>query len=116
MMDMMAGDLDKEMTQAGLEEKDAQGDYEKTMQDATDKRAGDSKDLTDKGAAKAGMEEEMQAHTDAKKASQTELKATLDYIQTLHNECDFLIEMFQERKDARAGEIDAIGKAKAVLS
>jgi len=115
LMDMMIADVDKETIQATLEEKDAQGDYEKTMQDATDKRGKDSKDLTDKGAAKAQFEEEMQAHTDAKKASETELKATNDYIQTLHNDCDFLVEFYEERKTARAGEIDAIGKAKAVL-
>jgi len=115
MMDMMVSDLSKEMTAADLEEKDGQGDYEKTMSDAADKRAGDTKDLTDKKAAKANMETELQKHTDAKKASETELKATNDYIQTLHNDCDFLIEYYQERKDARASEIDAIGKAKAVL-
>jgi len=116
MMDMMISDLDKEMTAAKLEEEDAQGDYEETMKDATDKRAKDSKDLSDKADAKAGMEEELQTHTDAKKASETELKATMDYIQTLHSDCDFLLEYYKERKEARAGEIDAIGKAKAVLS
>jgi len=116
MMDMMVSDLDKEMTAADLEEKDAQKDYEKTMSDAANKRAGDTKDMTDKQAAKASMETELQAHTDAKKASETELDATKDYIQTLHNDCDFLLEYYQERKDARASEIDAIGKAKAVLS
>jgi len=115
LMDMMIADVDKETIAAKLEENDAQGDYEATMNDATDKRAKDSKDLTDKGAAKAQFEEEMQAHTDAKKASETELKATNDYIQTLHNDCDFLVEFYEERKTARAGEIDAIGKAKAVL-
>merc|ERR1719247_3095084 len=115
-MDMMVSDLDKEITAAQLEEKDAQGDYEETMADAADKRAKDSKDLSDKSAAKAGMEEELQAHTDAKTASETELKATKDYIQTLHKDCDFLLENYAERKDARASEIDAIGKAKAVLS
>merc|ERR1719321_284849 len=116
MMDMMVSDLDKEMTAAQLEEKDSQGDYEETMADAADKRAKDSKDVSDKSAAKATMEEELQASLDAKKASETELKATKDYIQTLHNDCDFLLEYYQERKEARAGEIDAIGKAKAVLS
>merc|ERR1719235_1557915 len=104
------------MTQAQLEEKDSQGDYEETMADAADKRAKDSKDLSDKADAKAGMEEELQAHTDAKTASETELKATEDYIKTLHQDCDFLLEYHGERKEARASEIDAIGKAKAVLS
>merc|ERR1719146_578547 len=112
----MVADLEKEITAAELEEKDAQGDYEEMMKDAADKRAGDSKDLTDKTDAKAGMEEELQAHNDAKAASETELKATEDYIATLHKDCDSLLEYYQERKDARAGEIDAIGKAKAVLS
>jgi chromosome segregation ATPase len=116
MMDMLVSDLDKEMTQAKLEETDAQEDYEKTMSDAADKRAGDTKDLTDKKAAKASMETELQAHTDAKSATETELEATKDYIQTLHNDCDFLLEYYAERKEARASEIDAIGKAKAVLS
>jgi septal ring factor EnvC (AmiA/AmiB activator) len=116
MMDMLAAELDKEMTQADLEEKDAQGDYEKTMSDAADMRAKDSKDLTDKTATKAEMEAELQAHTDAKSATETELKATKDYIQTLHLDCDFLLEYYTERKEARASEIDAIGKAKAVLS
>merc|ERR1719169_282056 len=116
MMDMLVSDLDKEMTQAQLEEKDAQEDYEKTMSDSAEMRASDSKDLTDKTAAKAEMEAELQAHTDAKSATETELKATKDYIQTLHLDCDFLLEYYTERKEARASEIDAIGKAKAVLS
>jgi len=116
LMDAFIADLTKEMTQAELEEKDAQGDYEETMKDASDKRAQDSKDLSDKADAKAGMEEELQAHTDAKKSSETELQATEDYIATLHKDCDFLLEYYQERKDARASEIDAIGKAKDVLS
>jgi len=116
MMDMLASELDKEMTQASVEEKDAQGDYEKTMSDSAAMRASDTKDLTDKNAAKAEMETALQAQTDAKAASEEELKATKDYIQTLHTDCDFLLEYYGERKEARASEIDALGKAKAVLS
>jgi len=116
MMDAMIADLTKEMTQAELEEKDAQGDYEETMKDAADKRATDAKDLSDKADARAGMEEELQTHTDAKTASTTELKGLEDYIATLHEDCDFLLEYYKERKEARASEIDAIGKAKDVLS
>merc|ERR1719191_911476 len=56
MMDMMKADLEKEITEAKVEEKDAQEDYEKYMQDSSDKRAEDSKSLTDKEAAKAETE------------------------------------------------------------
>merc|ERR1719240_1936669 len=116
MMDMLVKELDTEMTEAEVEEKDAQEDYEKFMKDSSDKRAEDSKTLTDKEAAKAEMETELQAHTDQKTADETELTAVKDYIQTLHSDCDFVMQYYQERKDARASEIDALGKAKAVLS
>ena len=42
--------------------------------------------------------------------------ATEEYISQLHAECDWLIQYFDVRKEARTGEIDALGKAKAVLS
>merc|ERR1719191_1895971 len=116
MMDGLVKELDTEMTEAELEEKDAQEDYETFMKDSSDKRADDSKSITDKEAAKAEMETELQSHTDTKTANEEELKATNDYINTLHLDCDFLLQYYQVRKDARANEIDALGKAKAVLS
>jgi len=59
---------------------------------------------------------ELQVHAEKKGADEEELKATKEYIQTLHSDCDFLIEYYTERKEARASEIDALGKAKAVLN
>merc|ERR1740130_1800567 len=40
----------------------------------------------------------------------------MQYISALHGECDWLLQYFDARKEARAGEIDSLGKAKAVLS
>merc|ERR1719263_2523196 len=42
--------------------------------------------------------------------------AKAEFIKDLHLECDWLISNFQVRKEARAGEIDSLKKAKAVLS
>jgi len=116
MMDLLVKEVDKEMTTAEVEEKDAQSDYEKLMKESSDKRAADSKTLTEKTAMKAEMETELQSHTEKKEADSTELRATKDYINTLHSDCDFLLEYYDQRKTARASEIDALGKAKAVLS
>jgi DNA repair exonuclease SbcCD ATPase subunit len=116
MMDLLVAEVDKEMTEAEVEEKDAQGDYEKLMMDSAAQRAGDSKLITEKTAAKAEMETELQAAKETKQANAKELKATMDYISSLHTECDFLIEYYQVRKEARASEIDALKKAKAILS
>merc|ERR1719264_922403 len=116
MMDLLIADLDKEMTEAETEEKDAQIDYEKTMQDSAEKRTKDSKLLGEKESTKADLEADLETHTEDKASTTKELMATLQYIQSLHNECDWLLKYFDVRKEARTSEIDALGKAKAVLA
>merc|ERR1719321_2465264 len=116
MMDGLIAELDKEMTEAEAEEKDAQEDYEKFMADSTAKRAEDSKTLTDKNSAKAEAETQLQASKDAHKGAKDDLLAINEYIHTLHGDCDFLLDNYDLRKEARTGEIEALKKAKAVLS
>merc|ERR1719240_65094 len=116
MIDLLIKDLDKEMTVAKAEEKDAQEDYEQMMKDSAEKRAEDSKTLEDKEGALADMKAALEKDTEAKGSATKELGATLQYIQSLHNECDWLLQYFDVRKEARTSEIDALGKAKAVLS
>merc|ERR1719181_746089 len=116
MIDLLVKDLDKEMTQAETEEKDTQADYEQMMKDSAEKRSQDAKALENKEAAKADMEESLQKSKEAKTSAKKELGATLEYIHSLHSECDWLIQYFDVRKEARTSEIDSLGKAKAVLS
>jgi len=116
MLDELAADLDKEMTVAQAEEKNSQADYERTMADAADKRAEDSKTISDKNSAKADAEESVQQNSDALSSGKKELAATLETIQALHGECDWLIKYYDFRTEARTSEIDALGKAKAVLN
>jgi len=116
MVGLLIADLDKEMTEAETAEKDAQADYEELMQDSADKRAQDSKTLSDKQSAKASTEEDLQAHKDDLKEANQDLGATMKYIHDLHMECDWLIKYYDVRKEMRASEVDALGKAKAVLN
>jgi len=116
MIDLIIKDLDKEMTVAKTEEADAQGDYEQMMKDSADKRAGDSKNLGDKEGAVANMQAGLERDTDDHSSTTKELAATHAYIASLHAECDWLLQYFDVRKEARTSEIDALGKAKAVLS
>merc|ERR1719197_2119686 len=116
MIDLLVKDLDKEMTVAKTEEKDSQADYEAMMKDSAAKRADDSKSLANKEKTLADLQAGLQASQDDKASAQKELGATLQYIQSLHNECDWLLQYFDVRKEARTSEIDALGKAKAVLS
>merc|ERR1719253_1189707 len=116
MIDLLVQDLDKEMTEAETAEKDAQADYEQLMADSAAKRAADSALLTEKSANKANMEADLQAHKESHASLSNDLGATLQYIASLHAECDWLMKFFEMRKEARASEIDALGNAKAVLS
>jgi len=116
MIDLLIADLDKEMTEAETTEKDAQADYETAMKDAADKRTADSKLLSEKESIKAETEADLEAKTEDKAAASAELMSTMKYIASLHAECDWLLKYFDVRKEARASEIDALGKAKAVLS
>lgn len=116
MIDSLVADLDKEMTVAETEEKLAQEEYEELMADSAEKHATDSKSLADKNALKADTEDELVKTGDDHKSTVKELMATEEYISQLHAECDWLIQYFDVRKEARTGEIDALSKAKAVLS
>merc|ERR1719296_482767 len=116
MIDLLIKDLAKEMTEAETDEKDSQADYEQMMKDSAAKRTTDSKALSAKGGAKADTEAELQAHTQQHADTGKELMATEKYIASLHAECDWLLQYFDVRKEARAGEIDSLKKAKAVLS
>merc|ERR1719479_157275 len=116
MIDLLINDLDKEMTEAETQEKDSQADYESTMKDSAEKRALDSKTVAGKSATKADLEGDLQAAQDGKDSASKELMATLKYIQSLHGECDWLLQYFDARKEARANEVDSLKNAKAVLS
>merc|ERR1719232_2293996 len=86
------------------------------MEDSAAKRSDDKKQISDKQGAKADAEEALQSHTDAKAESTKELAGVGEYIGSLHGECDWLLQYYDVRKEARTSEIEAIGKAKAVLS
>jgi len=116
MIDLLIQELDKELQEAEIDEKDAQKDYQTLMAESSTKRADDSKSISDKTASKASQEEALEKEQDSKAASGKELMSTLEYIHSLHGECDWLLKFFDARKTARDGEIDALGKAKAVLN
>merc|ERR1719401_2574538 len=86
------------------------------MADSAEKRTQDSKTLGEKVETKATTEVSLEEHESANAAAAKEHMATLEYEASLHAECDWLLKYFEVRKEARAGEVDSLKKAKAVLS
>merc|ERR1712129_457412 len=86
------------------------------MSDSQAKRAGDSQSIADKEGVKAELEARLQKLGSEHKAIGQEAYATATTIKDLHLECDWLLSSFQVRKEARAGEVESLKNAKAVLS
>jgi septal ring factor EnvC (AmiA/AmiB activator) len=116
MMDMMVADLDKEIQEVEVEEKDAQAEYETFMKDSATKRAMDAKSIEEKEGTKADAEAKLLKEEEEKTTTMKEAMATHEYLAEVHGDCDWLLNNFDTRKEARAGEVDALTKAKAVLS
>merc|ERR1719221_1147668 len=113
---MLKADLDKEIQTMTVDEKDAQAEYEQYMKDAAAKRAADAEAIANKESAKADLEAEVEKLTGEQKATLAALMAKEEEIKDLHLECDWLLANFEARKAARAGEVESLKKAKAVLS
>eukprot|EP00448_Togula_jolla_P002997 CAMPEP_0170593734 /NCGR_PEP_ID=MMETSP0224-20130122/13617_1 /TAXON_ID=285029 /ORGANISM="Togula jolla, Strain CCCM 725" /LENGTH=733 /DNA_ID=CAMNT_0010917729 /DNA_START=37 /DNA_END=2235 /DNA_ORIENTATION=- len=116
LIDLLVKDLDKEMTAAETSEKNAQKEYETMTADAAGKRAADTKAIASRESAKADAEVSKASASESEKVTTKELMATKEYEMQLHQECDWLTQNFELRKEARAGEVDALKNAKAVLA
>merc|ERR1719321_943106 len=98
------------------EEKTGQKDYGELMGDSQATRATDVKSITDKEAAKADLEEKIITTQGTRQATTGDLSNVQTMIQDLHGSCDFLMENYDLRKEARTNEVESLKNAKAVLS
>merc|ERR1719331_2230412 len=107
----MVNDLKTDLTDAEHAEETAQREYEALMSASQETRAANGKSITQKEADKASWEEKIE------EASTKEALLKLgEYISGLHGSCDFLVQNFDLRKEARTNEIEGLKNAKAVLS
>ena len=93
----LKNELKMEIEADAKDETYAQEDYEELMKESAEKRAADSKTITEKESQKAGLEGELDSAKKEKKATATDLMALGEYIASLHGSCDFLLENFEVR-------------------
>jgi septal ring factor EnvC (AmiA/AmiB activator) len=116
LMDKIAGELEADMKDSGFAEKTAQKEYADLMTESQATRAQDSKSIVDKEAAKATMEEKLMTAKKNHAATKEEIDLVTSYIGDLHVSCDFIMQNFDLRKEARTAEIESLKNAKAVLA
>jgi len=116
LMDMMVREIETDMKDAAYEEKTAQKAYQELMTDSSASRAQNTKSITNKEAAKADLETKLVALNEAKTSTTGDLNLVNAYIGDLHARCDFILQNFDLRKEARTNEIESLKNAKAILS
>ena len=94
----------------------AQKDYENLMAASQKTRATNAESITEKESASAEWTEKIE-NAKTEQASTTEALAKLkEYIAGLHSSCDFLMENYGARKEARTNEVEGLKNAKSVLA
>merc|ERR1719453_457199 len=116
LMDMMVKEIETDMKDAEYEEKTSQSDYAKLMSDSEETRAANSKGIVTKAASKATLEGKLEAAKEAFTAVSTDLDLIATTLGDLHMQCDFLLQNYDLRKEARTNEIESLKNAKAILS
>merc|ERR1719171_1815340 len=116
LMEMMQSDLKSDMADAEADEKMAQKEYESLMTDSAETRAQDAKSITDKEAAMAELETKITETAEAKAMSVESSEDIQMTINHLHTSCDFLLQNYDSRKEARTNELESLKNGKAVLS
>eukprot|EP00746_Dinoflagellata_sp_MGD_P167377 gnl/MRDRNA2_/MRDRNA2_97949_c0_seq1.p1 gnl/MRDRNA2_/MRDRNA2_97949_c0~~gnl/MRDRNA2_/MRDRNA2_97949_c0_seq1.p1 ORF type:complete len:179 (+),score=52.24 gnl/MRDRNA2_/MRDRNA2_97949_c0_seq1:3-539(+) len=116
LMDNLVNELKASLAEAQYSEKTAQKEYQELMSESQETRSQDSKSLTDKSAGKANLEGKVASAKETKHMTLKELENVGMYIEQLHGSCDFILDNFKLRAEARTNELEALKNAKAILS
>merc|ERR1719321_44581 len=115
-MDMMVREIETDMKDAEYEEKTSQSDYGKLMSESQETRAANAKAIVTKTSSKAETEAKLEAAKEVDAATATDLDLIGQTLGDLHMQCDFLLQNYDLRKEARANEVESLKTAKAILS
>merc|ERR1719223_2021212 len=116
MLEEVMADSKKMENDAAAAEQDAAGAYEMFMKDS-------NKAIKQLLRSNVNMSEDKAKAEEALSRDKTDLKATMKTLESLneelgdlHQNCDFVLNNFSARQEARALEMDALREAKNILS
>jgi len=116
LIDMLVKEMADDLKQSEFDEKTAQKQYADLMSESQETRQEDTKSITDKQNSKATIEGKFVEAKESKTLSVEKLEQIHGYIQDLHTSCDFIMDNFDMRKEARTNEMESLKNAKAVLA
>jgi chromosome segregation ATPase len=114
-MDEMKHDIELEVAELRHDETESQADFDKLTEESGKATKDKKKEVTGRETAKAAVDEKIQIQTGVKGGYDDEVSALDEKLKALHEQCDFLLENYEKRKEARAQEMEGLSKSKAVL-
>jgi chromosome segregation ATPase len=115
-MDMLIGDISKEEKDASLQEADAAAQFEKLEKDTQDNFDSMMQETTDRVKQKAKLVVTLNIAKESKTEKTNDLAAVNAQIESLHQECDDLLQHFEERTKARTFELSQLRDVVDILS
>jgi regulator of replication initiation timing len=116
LMDKLTGEMETEVKEEQMAEKQASKDYEELMGDAAENKGANIKSIGDKTKSKADLETSLEEAKSQKIVTSDALATVTGYIADLHQSCDFITQNFETRRESRTSEVEGLKNAKAVLS
>jgi len=114
-MDEMKHDIELELADLKHNEDESQADFDKLSTESGKAVKNKKKEITGRSEAKAAVDEKISIQTGVKKGYDDEVTSLNEKLAALHEQCDFLLDNYEERKKARAQEMEGLSKSKAVL-
>jgi hypothetical protein len=116
LIEMTIADAERLKQESIAAEQEQQTEYSKLVGDTASEITADNLSIADKSEAKATAETEKSEVEASLKGTETEIADLEKFATQLHASCDFVLENFELRQEARAAEMDALENAKAILS
>merc|ERR1719201_2367436 len=108
-------DIELEVAELMHDETESQADFDKLTTESNKATKDKKKEVTGREEAKAAVDEKIQIQTGVKGGYDDEVASLDEKLKALHAQCDFLLENYEKRKEARAQEMEGLSKSKAVL-
>jgi len=116
MMAELSKEVELDLQEGKIIEKNAQVDYEEAMRDAATKRSDDSKLVVTKEGEKAELQAKFEDANEAKATKDEAHENSAGTLMDLHKGCDSLLQNYDAQKEARTKETEGLQQSKAVLS
>merc|ERR1719247_1195827 len=114
-MDEMKHDIELEVAELKHDEEESQADFDKLTTESSKATKDKKKEVTGRKEAKGAVDEKIQIQTGVKGGYDDEVASLEEKLKALHEQCDFLLENYEKRKEARAQEMEGLSKSQAVL-